>query len=424
MKALIFIQNLKQTLTEIEASDGNHVFYVELNHRLIQELKAYSVDKLRKSSMNKQRMQNFSNDLLSRDIFNSRIRYCIVKLREFLIEEESYFDYISKAIDLFINSTRIGYGGSSDIESLLISEIARCFESWYRPEDLFLIDFAQSHQLVFANPREKNWAVSNLGGYFYQLPPFEAIAFLCGLEIVLTLERHKRVFISRQLLEELLKSREENGSLQKSHHTWPYSLGLLGIITGYYRRPENCKVSDFGYRVLLYVQSHLEQFQDIIMLLLESEATGLKYSLELDLKGILAVIEEASVLIDDQKKSVRNAIVDYENGKYLDSLRVINPILEGTLDTALAAIGIQQPTKRPWGMAKKREMLKENNLISTRLAVGLEICTTIRNKVLHGNILEEDVELVSPLFPIVLNHLKRLVTELDKNLSEKSKSTQ
>jgi hypothetical protein len=65
MKALIFIQNLKQTLTEIEASDGNHVFYVELNHRLIQELKAYSVDKLRKSSMNKQRMQNFSNDLLS-----------------------------------------------------------------------------------------------------------------------------------------------------------------------------------------------------------------------------------------------------------------------------------------------------------------------------------------------------------------------
>ena len=54
--------------------------------------------------------------------------------------------------------------------------------------------------------------------------------------------------------------------------------------------------------------------------------------------------------------------------------------------------------------------------------MGLEICTAIRNKVVHGNILEEDTELVKPLFPLVLNHLKRLVLELDESLPKEHKA--
>jgi len=413
VKALIFIQNLKQALLEVEASGEDHIFFVRPDFHLVQRLKAYSIDKLRGLDIDDPRLRHFSSDLLSRDIFNLRIRYCIVKLREFRIREESYFDYIAKAIDLFISNPKTRQHRSSRIKDLLTLEIAKCFEPWYRPDDLFVIDFAQDHQLILANPREKNWTVSNLGSYFSQLPLFEAIAFLCGLEIVLTLEHHKSAFISQQLLEALLKSEDRKGPPRQSY-TWPYSLSLLGIVTGYHGTPRNREVTDFGYRVLSYVQSHLKQFQDIIMLLLESEATGLEYQVEADLEGALRTIEGANILVDDQKKSVRNTIVDYESGKYLDSLRVIHPILEGTLDSALRAVG-QQPTEMQ-GMDKKRKALEAKNLISTKLSIGLEICTTIRNKVVHGNILEEDAELVRPLFPLVLNHLKRLVIELDESL--------
>jgi len=166
MKALVFIQNLDQTLLEIEASAGNHIFFVEPDYHLIQKLKAYSIDKLRDVDLDNRRLRHFSSDLMSRDIFNLRIRYCVVKLREFLMEEESYFDYISKAIDLFTSSPNAYHHKSSRIEDLLTLEIAKCFEPWYRPEDLFLIDFAQNHQLIFASPRERNWTVSNLGSYF------------------------------------------------------------------------------------------------------------------------------------------------------------------------------------------------------------------------------------------------------------------
>jgi len=415
MKALIFIQNLKQALLEIEASGENHIFFVRPDFHLIQRLKAYSINKLQGLDIDDRRLRGFSSDLLSRDIFNLRVRYCVVKLREFQIREESYFNYIAKAIDLLISSPNTYQRRFSRIEDCLILEIAKCFEPWYRPDDLFLVDFAQDHQLILANPRAKNWTVSNLGGYFSQLPLFEAIAFLCGLEVVLTLEHHKTAFVSQQLLEELLKP-EGGECSSRQGYTWPYSLSLLGIVTGYHGTPRNHEVTDFGHRVLSYVQSHLEQFQSIIMLLLESEATGLTYQLETNLEEVLKTIEGANILVADQKRSIRNAIVHYESGDYLDSLRVIHPILEGTLDSALRATGLQ-PTETQ-GMEKKRKALEMKNLISSKLSMGLEICTTIRNKVVHGNILEEDVELVRPLFPLVLNHLKRLVIELDKGLSQ------
>jgi hypothetical protein len=413
MKALIFIQNLKQTLLEIEASRANHIFFVAPDFDLIQRLKAYSIGKLENLDIGDRRLRGFSTDLLSRDIFNLRTRYCIVKLKEFQIREDCYFDYIAKAIDLLVsNSNNYSYRPSK-IEELLTLEIAKCFEPWYRPDDLFLVDFAQDHQLILANPAAKNWTVSNLGKYFSQLPLFEAIAFLCGLEVVLTLEHHKRAFISKQLLEDILEPKSEKNSVRQGY-TLPYSLSLLGIVTGYHGAPQNREVTDFGYRILLYVQSHLKQFQNIVMLLLESEITGLKHQLDVNIEEVLSIIDGTSLLVDDDKKSVRNAIVDYESGKYLDSLRVINPILEGAINSALILVGLDPESMR--GMKDKRDALKEKNLISLKLSMGLEICTTIRNKVAHGNILEADIELVRPLFPLVLNHLKRLITELDENL--------
>lgn len=411
MQALMFIQKLKQTLMEIGANGGNRIFFIEPDYKLIQEIKGYTISKLREKTggVSGRDIRYFVHDLLSRDIFSLRLRYCIIKLKEFSIEEKAYLDYITKAIDLFLegeNTYLFSWPSPATIDDLIVLELSKCFQVWYRPEDVFLVDFAEDRQLVFRNSKENNWSVSNLGSYLLELSPFEAIAFLCALEVVLTLRYHQGSFISKEILENLL----EGDSIRSR----PYSLSLFGIVTETYRG--GSEVTDFGRRVLLYVKENLEVFRDVILFLLESEATGLKYPSEIDLEGFLNIVEKSSILVEDQKSSIETAVNLYRSGNYIDSLRIIYPVLEGTLDSALMVIGLE-PTKFS-GMRSKTEKLAKESLISPKVSTNLEIFSS-RNKVLHGNILDNDPELMQPLFSLVLAHLRLLVTELGENIGKK-----
>jgi hypothetical protein len=411
MQALIFVQKLKQTLLEIEANGGNRIFFVEPDYELIQQTKAYAISKLKKAEtdVSNWNVRHFANDLLSRDIFNLRLRYCVIKLREFSISREDYSGYITKAIDLFVEEKGthiIDWPTTATIDDAIAIEVSKCFQVWYRPEDVFLIDFSQDRQLIFVNPQEKNWMVSNLGNYLLQLSPFETIAFLCALEVILTLRYHQNRFISKAMLGDLL----EGNSIRSR----PYSLSLFGIVSeGFHDEPE---VTDFGRRILLYVKDNLEVFRDVALFLLESEATGLKYPSEIDWDSILKVFAGSKVLVEAQKDSIETAVKLFRGGNYIDSLRIIYPVLEGALDSALATIGLE-PSKFS-GMRSKTEKLAKASLISTKVSTNLEIFSS-RNKVLHGNILENDPELMRPLFSLVLAHLRLLVVELDENTSKK-----
>jgi len=407
MQALIFIQKLKQTLATIENGNDNSIFFVQPDYQLLQEAKAYAVSKLRFIARDMRDMRFFAEDLLSRDIFSLRLKYCVIKLKELSVEEKAYLDYIKKGLDFFINGkspNSFDLPSPSTIDDLIALEISKCFQSWYRPEDVFLIDFAEDRQLIFRNPQKKNWAVSNVGGYVLQLSPFETIAFLVALEVVLTLRFHQGKFTSKETLEHLLEG--------KSIRRRPYSLSLFGIVTE--ERSSASVVTDFGRKVLLYVKSNLVTFRDIILFLLESEAIGLKYPEETDMEDFLKMVEASSVLVNDQKTSTKTSISLYKTGNYIDSLRVIYPVMEGVLDSALRAIGCD-PTSFS-GMQPKTEKLAKESLISTKVSTNLEIFSS-RNKVLHGNILENDPELMRPLFLLVLAHLKLLVIELDKSIS-------
>lgn len=274
MKAITFIQNLKQTLLEIETNNSEHIFYVQLDYELVSRVKKYAFDKLSKIQHETSSVEDFIYDLMSRNIFNSRIRYCIVKLKEFSIDEDEYFDYISQAIDFFIENRDYHFNNSKiSIKDRLLMEISNCFHIWYRPDDVFLIQFSQEHQLIFVNPKQKNWQTSNLGRFFIELPYFEAISFLSALEIVLTLEVHKNAFLSKKLLGELLRNKSKKDGRQRPN-TIPYSLTLFGVFDRNYNDPEQHKVTEFGYQVLSYVDSHLNEFQEIILALLESEVIG------------------------------------------------------------------------------------------------------------------------------------------------------
>ena len=177
MKALLFIQKFNDLLCDIEKTGGNPIFFVNPNHQLLKQLKSYSFQKLQQyDEANLHQLQYFIDDLLSRDIFAARVRYCLVKLQEFTIAEEKHFEYISRAIDLHFQYPRhVSHhitSSASSVQECLIAEIANCFRPWYRPEDLFLVDFSQERQLIFASPRDRNWTVSNLGNYFVELSPF------------------------------------------------------------------------------------------------------------------------------------------------------------------------------------------------------------------------------------------------------------
>jgi len=149
MKAIAFIQSLKQTVLEIESNNSEHIFYVELDYELIRRIKKYAFDKLSEIQNKSLAIDRFTYDLLSRDIFNSRITYCIVKLKEFSIKESEYFDYISQAIDCFIENRSHKFDQSElAIKERLIIELSNCFNIWYRPDDIFLIRFSQDRQLI------------------------------------------------------------------------------------------------------------------------------------------------------------------------------------------------------------------------------------------------------------------------------------
>jgi len=144
----------------------------------------------------------------------------------------------------------------------------------------------------------------------------------------------------------------------------PYSLTLFGLFEINYNQPEQHRVTEFGLQVLSYVESHLKEFQEIIMSLLESEVVGLKYLTEIDFEDFWNIINNSSILIDDQKNSIKDAISSYKTGRFLSSLRELYPVLEGTLNLALEPVTNPEKLK---GMVPKTLKLKENYRISSDL---------------------------------------------------------
>lgn len=95
---------------------------------------------------------------------------------------------------------------------------------------------------------------------------------------------------------------------------------------------------------------------------------------------------------------------------YLDGLRLFYPIIEAVLNLALEKTGFR-PKDFP-GMKSKIEKLEKEKVLSSKLSTWLEVVAS-RNKVLHGNILEDDVKLVKPLFYLIAAFWSQLLEEVD-----------
>ena len=422
MKALEFINNLRENLSEIISNPENHILFTQNNYVLIQKVKNYSLSVLKeleisKSQLDLRYLSHFLIDLMNRDNFKNRVKYAIIKLNELGIESKDYYFFITEGIKYFINKKEnnhsILFSNKNDkfaINDLVIGEISNCFQNWYFPRDIFYIKFLEERQLIYKDNQKKSWYVSNLGNYFYRLSTFDSVVFLCAIEVVINNDKGYSRFLNLEAVEKLLSKKS---STEIPHwHSFSYSMEALGLITNR-NSSEKIGITNFGEKVLQKLKEYNEDYSSLILFLLESEASGINYNdLEVN-TDFNNWFKSSTILNDDQKKSLNNSITLYNQSNYLDSLRIIYPILEGTLDSALTKINILPSDMK--GMQGKIEKLKSEKIVSSKISTGIEIFSS-RNKILHGNIIEEDSETIKPLFSLVLAYLRKLVTEIEVNL--------
>ncbi len=419
MRSLIFVQNLKQKLIEIDEISTSLPIYSALDYGFVQEVKAYALSKLQgiKIKQGNDDLYQFSVDLLNRGNLDKRLKYCNILLNELKIPKGERLDLLKQAIEAFIQNKdkhrrRLNYNETATIDELLVLELANCFRPWYYPEDVFQTEFAFERQLINFNASSRTWTTSNIGNYFIKTSAFEAIAFLCALEITLTSEDVGHRFLSQNVLNQLLGEEKNKNNWRRV--TRPHTLKLFGLVSEYSKDDDgdDIKLTDFGQRVLKFVKSNLEELKDIILLLMEAETTGFKFKDVTSISEFDSFIDTSTYLDVEIKKQIKNGLQQYTSEKYVEGLRIIFPLLEGILNIGIKSINLNPSDFK--GMRGKVEKLEKEGKLSLKVATGLEVFES-RNKVLHGNLIENDPETSKPLFDLVLTYLKKVTSDLERN---------
>jgi len=417
METIKFVNELKDLLWNIRTDGGNPTVYVTSNYELLKKLREFIFEKTKNEEPHVRRYSSFFEDVLSTNRFEMRIRYCIIKLREFGIPEIDYLDYISQALESFLDndghkpkphrSTNIFF------QNLLTKEIAKCFEIWYYPSEVQYYDLAIDHQLIYFDYILQRWKLSSLGEYLLKLPFFEVIVFLCAVEVILGRRGASNRYLNSQILEKLQKSKQ----LETIHYLHPdqipVSLRLFGVVDTF---SEEAIITDLGRRVLVRVSSKLEGLRDTILLLTESEVSGIHFTENADLINQIKERTSQSLnIIQDQKSSIDSAVKLFITGHYLDSLRLFYPNIEAVLNDALKKKGFRLDDFR--GMRDKVQRLEQEKVLSLKLGTWAEIIAS-RNKIVHGNLFHEDAELVKPLFYFIGTFWTLLISEVDNYFSK------
>jgi HEPN domain-containing protein len=153
---------------------------------------------------------------------------------------------------------------------------------------------------------------------------------------------------------------------------------------------------------------------DVLNALLDDESQGIKF------KGTDKELEflqkQLGSRIFDQNSisSLENAIALFRKGSYTDAVRIFFPSIEAVANRMLSEAG-EAPNdyKKYKGLADKLKKLEELKLISTDLAMAIDI-TTSRNKVLHGQYEPLEQEYSYPICVASIIYLRRMLNEFEK----------
>jgi hypothetical protein len=116
----------------------------------------------------------------------------------------------------------------------------------------------------------------------------------------------------------------------------------------------------------------------------------------------------ANLLSDEEKVSLGTVARLHQAGNTLDALRLIFPLIEVTLNSALNKLSL--PGSPQLSMRTKIDQLVAHGMLSPRFGNLTEIVVA-RNKSVHGNLDTRD-DILDPLYVFVASVYRAMIDEL------------
>lgn len=424
MDRLSLSLKLREALWEISQTGGDPSLHVQKNYLNLNLLREYFFKLCRGKNVPHGRHgnnQSMLDDLLERDRFERKIAFCTVRLRDFGVPEELHEDFLKRSIERTVDTilTHPDFPEQEisdalphefedvEFEEVLVSKLAECFRPWYYPTVALVYEILEEHMFSIWDFKAQRWQLTNLGRFGLQLHTFSLLAFLLSIEINFTKQFHSNRYPNEGALRGLLGDKEAE-DVSHSRRYRAIALRWYGIVDRSSRHRD--ELTDFGRQLIRHVLKNKDSMKDLILMLVESGDKGVEVAVDDSIiKKAFGESTETSVLTADQKKTLDHILSTYQRGECLDSLRLFYPVIEGVIDSEIQRHKFQVSQKA--GMGTKLAELVKHQVISKKLGSWGEIVNS-RNKIVHGNLMDNDQELLKPLFLIVSNFWYQFLSEI------------
>ena len=317
--------------------------------------------------------------------------------------EEMLKIVIEKRISRWLGSAENIDTRLENIKDALIDSVTEIWEDG-GSEVTRAYTFAKQRALIAWDYKNNQWKTTNLGRLFLELNPFHGTSLLLTIDICLSTGERDFIHFSKELLANILRSRDYLRFQIPPIHRW--NLQWMGILSEG-EEPDKISLTPLGKKVIEYVLSENNLMFDTVILSLQAEEQGLRYTgMKSEIQKLEAIIK--SPLIGNvERQSIKNAIKLCNQGQYLDGLKILFPVIEGIINKMLKELD-EEPDRFP-GWKKKVEYLESKGVIPPDVARAVEIITG-RNKTLHGQFTPPDPEYAYPLFQMAIIYLHRILS--------------
>ncbi len=431
MDRLSLVLDLRKALWEISQTGGDTSLYVPKNYPRLNRLRKYVFSicggqNIPDDSARHTRRHPTLAELLERERFENYIKYCTIRLRDLGVPQEDQERFLMNALGIVVpemlldpelpeqelsDANPIDLEDSISFEDMVLSKLVECFHPGYYPTIISVYEMLEEHMLAVWDFGNNRWQLTNLGRYALPLTTFSLLTFLLSIEINFTRNFRSHRYPTEAVLTRLLNEKAPQAAGRSGNRN-PVVLRWYGILD--YSRGKD-ELTNFGKQLLRRVVSARELMNDVILMLLEANDRGFEVTEDDSIiQKSFEFSRSTNLLSSSQEASIGQIMMDYEKGDYLGALTRFYPLIEGFIDSELSR---RERQIRPRaGMGAKLAELVRCQAISSKLGAWGEIVNS-RNKIVHGNLMDNDQEVLKPLLVIVASFWYQLLTQVTDSTS-------
>lgn len=422
MDLLVLPRGLRASLQEVWHSGGKRSLHVNLDHALLDDLRSRFYLLASQHPLPPGGFRHSLDEFLEADRFERRVTYCLVRLKESGVPKEKYVSLLRRALEAAVEklvqnaSFRFDLElGSADLDEIIVRRLASCFFPGYYPSHFLHYEILEEHALISWDDISGAWQLTNLGKYARELNTFSLLLFLLVIEFSFSRASRRSRYPTLGMALSILSGQDTES--KKVTRDWPIALHWYGIMDDSFG-PRQSVLTEFGRQLLAISVSRYSELKDLMLLLTESEHYGISMaehgSRESSPESLGSdSIELEGFLKDDHLATFKEIGRLRAADNHLDGLRLLYPLIEATLNAAVAEAGLSLVSGS--GLRSKIEALVACGRLPLRLGSWAEIVTS-RNKVVHGNI-DSSSDLLRPLLTFVTSFFKELLRELGRGAS-------